>query len=1018
MADEDRSFALVLACFVLSGFAALLYQTAWTREFAFVFGTSELAVATVLAAYMGGLSAGSAVAGRIAPRIRRPVLAYGLLELGIALAALAVPLAIGAATRLAVALFGGAPEPPEAAGLALPAFYLAASFAILLVPTGLMGATLPLLARYAVRRQEELGPRIAILYASNTGGAVLGTLGAAFLLLPALGLRRTVGVGVAANALVFGLAAWLARRSPPLAPAPAASLRLDPGQGRRAWILPAMLASGAVSFAYEVLWTRLLGHVLGGSVYAFATMLASFLVGIAAGSALAGWRARSAAQAAGAFARAQIGIALGSLAAFLALNALPELARSLGAGPAGAPGMNALLAGMVLLPSTLFIGATFPLAVRVLAREAGDAGPASARVYAWNTVGAIAGAVGGGFFVVPALGYQGSVALCAAIGLGLALGSALLFRPRAPRVAAVAGILLAVLLVVRPAPPELLLRTSPISPGPLAGELTYFAVGRSATVLLVDGGDGWLLRTNGLPESQIMPPGYWSADSVNRWLAALPTLARPDTRSLLVIGLGGGRVVEDVPESVASVDVIELEPEVLEANRRVGALRARDPLADPRVRVHLNDARGALVLTERRWDAIVSQPSHPWTSGAAHLYTSDFFSLVRTRLEPGGVFVQWIGLAFVDDPLVRSLVATLRSVFAHVRVYRPGNQAALLFVASDAPLDLEARVAEARRAAPEALAALGVYAPEDLGVHLQLDDAGARRFSADGVLSRDDRNVLEMRSPRTLGALLAPGAAEAMLAPFDPLVPPRGLDPVLVVRRLLALDQGPRAVRVARALEAPAGRRLALALVARPDERADALRSALERDPTSDEARCALLLGAREALLAGDPQVLALAAGLSDPAAAVAEGWRMQAQGGAASLRALEPRLAALDPRHPLWDAAQGLRIEWRLASGEPAEAATALALADRLLARTPSPWIRLLRARAAGAAGYPAASLAELEALMRSVRGGALVAALARGVASAVDELPRDPKLNRRRAILKGQLRRRLERAAPRGAQ
>ena len=214
----DGRFLAVLLCFLLSGFAALLYETAWTREFAFVFGTSEVAIATVLAAYMAGLALGAAAAGRLAPRVRRPVLVYGLLEGGIAVVALAVPLLIRATLGVSVALFGGAPEPQDEGAFGAGAFYTLCAFATLLLPTAFMGATLPLLARYAVRDESEIGSRIGLLYAVNTAGAVLGAVGAGFFLLPGLGLRATVHVGVAVNVAVFALAAWLSRGAMPVAP--------------------------------------------------------------------------------------------------------------------------------------------------------------------------------------------------------------------------------------------------------------------------------------------------------------------------------------------------------------------------------------------------------------------------------------------------------------------------------------------------------------------------------------------------------------------------------------------------------------------------------------------------------------------------------------------------------------------------------------------------------------------------------------------------------------------------------
>src|SRR5258705_5736413 len=252
------TFALLLACFFLSGFSALLYEAAWTREFAFVFGTSELAVVAVLAAYMGGLALGAALAARYAPRIRRPVLAYGVLELGIALWALALPAAIRAVNGLYLGWLGGLDALPETLGIATHAFHLAGAFEVLVPWRALMGATLPLLASYAVTRDEQIGPRVGLLYTANTTGAIAGTVTAAFVLLPALGLRHTVHVGAAVNALVFAAAAALARVAPRGATAAPARARGIP------WILPAIALSGAVSFGYEVLWFRLLGQMTGG----------------------------------------------------------------------------------------------------------------------------------------------------------------------------------------------------------------------------------------------------------------------------------------------------------------------------------------------------------------------------------------------------------------------------------------------------------------------------------------------------------------------------------------------------------------------------------------------------------------------------------------------------------------------------------------------------------------------------------------------------------------------------------
>ena len=219
-AVTTATLILLCACFILSGIAALIYQTAWTRQFAIVFGTSELAVATVLAAYMGGLALGAWLAERLLPRVTRPVLTYALLEIGIAAGAiLAVPTMLWVANVALQALFGNQPAPPDSDHAGTTLFYLLSAFAALALPTTLMGATLPMLARYAVSEEAQIGRRIGLLYAMNTAGAVLGALLTAFVLLPELGLSKTIWVAAALNGAVFLLAVLLAQRvTPPPAP--------------------------------------------------------------------------------------------------------------------------------------------------------------------------------------------------------------------------------------------------------------------------------------------------------------------------------------------------------------------------------------------------------------------------------------------------------------------------------------------------------------------------------------------------------------------------------------------------------------------------------------------------------------------------------------------------------------------------------------------------------------------------------------------------------------------------------
>ena len=968
----DLRFVLLLACFFLSGLAGLIYQTAWTQQFALVFGTSELALVTVLAGYMAGLALGAAVAGRLAHRIERPLLVYAILELGIGVTALLVPVMIGLANRLQVVLLGGHELPTSAGSVASGVFYLFSSFAILLVPTALMGATLPLLARFAVRRTEEIGPRVGVLYTANTAGAAAGTLLAAYALLPRMGLGYTILIAAGLNILVFALAALLARGH---TTEPAEKPTTKTAQGRGVpWILPLILLSGAVSFTWEILWTRLLSFLLGGSVYAFATMLATFLVGLSLGSAVASRLASSRKRAEAWFAAAQIGIAGLSLAAFSLVDRLPGFVKSLASDNGGFLAWDAVLCGAVLLPGAIAIGATFPLAVRILARDAEDAAEASARVFAWNTVGTITGALAAGYLVLPALRFAGAASAAAALSLALAATAALLARPRRRALAAAAIAGLVAVAVVRPATPWRMLRHSPISSAEMQGDAVFYAFGRSATVLLLEIPSGWRLTTNGLPESSI--DANWGRPGryvVARWLSLLALASRPETRSLLVVGLGAGVTVEEVPPSVEEIHVVELEPEVVRANRLLADRRRSDPLADPRLSLHIGDARGALRLTEREFDAIVSQPSHPWTSGASHLFTREFFTQVREHLTPGGVFVQWMGLPFVDEQLLRSFVATATEVFDHVELYQPLG-GGLLVLASGQPLELAATAAETIAIAPIELMRIGIRHPEDLLAARVLDAEGARRLAQTAAAgpSTDSRNLFRMGSPRVLSNPLGAAGAERVLAPYEWIPDDLGADEALgYVRRIIRQGNPHRARRVAEAQNDTVARQTALAWVEisagrrQPAERA--LRQALQLDSRSEATLAALLLIYQPAIERGEPFPFA-ARVQNDPAAAVASGWRLVAAGDWTGLRRLDARLAAIDSRHPLWEAATRLRVHWRADAGDVGLAYEALELVNPLLAPVASPRDVLLRARAAAAAGEMRSAL---EALNEAVSYG-----------------------------------------------
>ena len=628
--------------------------------------------------------------------------------------------------------------------------------------------------------------------------------------------------------------------------------------------------------------------MLGGSVYAFATMLATFLTGIAIGAAIASWLARTRERAGISFAAAQLGIAALSVAAFASADQLAALAQPASAG--GQVTRGALLAALALLPGAISVGATFPLAVRILARNETEAASASARVFAWNTVGAIAGALLSGYVLLPALHFAGTAVAAAVMSLILAAIAAIAATPGRARFSRrlLAGTAVLGLLFIAwrpPSTPWQVLRFSQLAPAgndPERAPVAHFAVGRSATVMLTEHPNYWSLTTNGLPESSISRPwGLPMRHIVARWLSLLPLAARPESKSMLVVGLGAGITIDNLPATLEEVHVVELEPEVIRANRLLADKRASDPLADPRLQLHVNDARGALRLTSKRFDAIVSQPSHPWTSGASNLYTREFLRLVNERLSPEGVFVQWMGLTFVDEQLLRSMVATALDVFPHVEVYRPIPNAVLL-MASPAPLDLATNASRALASAPEQWATMGALHTEDLLAARSLDVEGARTFAHEAPLSSDRRNLFRSRGPTVLANPLRAMGADQLFARHEPLEPAGVEEGLYLVRRLIRQNEPDRARRLAATLPDEEARQVGYALADRAMGRVGMakreLQQALHINRTSKHARNALLELSRPAFLRREPTPAPLRE-LSGAELALADGWRLEGAG-------------------------------------------------------------------------------------------------------------------------------------------
>jgi spermidine synthase len=731
-----------------------------------VFGVGDLAVATVLAAFFLGLGGGSWLASRWSSRIERPALTYGVLESIVAVYAALSPWIVPAIGRAYVAV--GADASLEVLSL----WRLGLSLAVLVPPALLLGATLPVVARLG--QGERWARTVTALYVSNTIGAVLGAGLTGLVLLPSLGTRASMWVAAGASLLAAAVAAsthWSVRREPVEAP-PRASREDEAPRGSVAGMaLATALAAGTglSALAGEVLWTRLLRTVVHGTTQAFASMLACYLFGIAVGGLVARRLARTRAGPARALAFTQIGAALLTV---LAMVALPHLVRllPLWAGELSfvphRPGTILGFSAMLLLPLATVLGMGLPLVWSLVDRIDPDAGRGSGRLLAANTMGGLSGALLAGFVLVPSIGVEASLFVVVFVHLGvagLALRSAESDAAPVRRSLTLVGplVLGALLLALRPSVHiPFLVRASEnpveaIVAGPDSSwrePVVFLREGRSATVT-VQRRPGFLrLYNDTRPESGfgVGDPGFGPELAV---LGSLPSLFAERTDRAMVIGLGGGHSARVVlAGGFEQVDVVELEEAIVEAARLMYAARGTPfPIDDPRVRLVVDDARNRLVLAEPgAYDAIVSQPSHPWLAGSSALYTREFFREVDRALSYGGVFALWVNLFRIEVRHIRAVLRTLTSVFPHVQGFIAEGSSLVLCASRAAPrwdARLEARLSPLRHF----LEPWELHGRAGFAKALELDPQSAEALAQGGDLIVDDLPILEFQLAATPG---------------------------------------------------------------------------------------------------------------------------------------------------------------------------------------------------------------------------------------------------------------------------
>ncbi|MEO8718027.1 MAG: hypothetical protein ABI423_07375 [Burkholderiales bacterium] len=682
--------------FTVSGFAGLIYESIWTHYLKLYLGHAAYAQSLVLAVFMGGMALGAAYCARLSPRLRSPLLAYALVEAVIGLAALGFHEAFVTATDWSYAALLPALE----SGWAVLAAKLGLACLLLLPQSVLLGATFPLMSAGLVRAHPGApGESVAMLYFTNSLGAALGVLASGFLLIAWVGLPGTLRTAGAINLTLAAVVWALARplRAPPLAPRP------DVDTGVLTLLLAASFLTGAASFIYEISWIRMLSLVLGASTHAFELMLSTFVLGLALGGYAIRRRVDRVAAPERLLGWVQVAMGLAALATLpvydRSFELMEFLMRGLARNDSGYLLFNLsgqAIAALVMLPATFCAGMTLPLATGALLRRGAGEG-AIGRVYAANTLGAIAGVLFALHVGLPALGLIG--ALIAGAVLDAALGLYLLQRFAAPRaqlwpVAAACAVLFAAAAFAFELDANKM-TAGVYRHGDLDGsrnaKVLYARDGKTATVHLVRYSSATSIRTNGKSDGSInlegTAPADRGTDEITMVLTgALPLALKPEARSVAVIGIGTGLTTHTLLQNLelGRVETIEIEAAMAEAAR--GFLpRNAAAFADPRGTIHIDDAKTYFAAHRRRYDIVISEPSNPWVSGVSSLFTREFYRRIAGHLAPGGLLVQWFQLYEIDAALVASVMQALGEEFAHYAVYAPSDHDVLI-VASAAPI--------------------------------------------------------------------------------------------------------------------------------------------------------------------------------------------------------------------------------------------------------------------------------------------------------------------------------------------
>lgn len=717
---------VLIAVFVLSGAAGLIYESIWARYLGLFVGHSAYAQILVLGVFLGGMALGAALTARRAESIARPLFWYAVVEAAVGVIGLLFHDLFGGVTGFAYdSILPGL----SGSGVTLVKWTIAA---LMILPQSvLLGATFPLMSAGALRLERRQrgdaatpGRTLSLLYFANSVGAAAGVLISGFVLVRMAGLPGTLIAAAMANFVVALLVIVVARDIgedtaevvAEAAPAPSDAITAlrDPLLPRA--LLLIAFGTAVASFIYEIAWIRMLSLVLGSATHAFELMLSAFILGLALGALWLRTRAdtfRDPVRTLGIVQWTMGVMALATIPIYLAsFEWTADLLRALSRTDEAYRTFNVVryaVCLIVMLPATFCAGMTLPLITRTL-MSVGVGERAIGAVYSVNTLGSIIGAALAGLLLLPLIGVKGTLILGGA--MDMALGTWLVFRYRAVipggvrllRITAIGGVAIVANIIITQEFDRGVLTSGVyrygVAPAVGARPIDFYRDGRTATVSLrTDASGSRSLATNGKPDASLtkdwlQPPAtdaprtMIGGDQVTQAFLPIMTLAHaPQAKQMAVIGFGSGvssHILLGSPIA-EQVTTIEIEPAMVDASRFFQPANTR-VYDDPRSRIVIDDAKAHFASSGAKYDLILSEPSNPWVSGVAGLFTDEFYQRVRTYLAPGGVFGQWLHLYEIDDPLVMSVIAAVHRNFPSYEIYFTSTVDILIVASNDSVL--------------------------------------------------------------------------------------------------------------------------------------------------------------------------------------------------------------------------------------------------------------------------------------------------------------------------------------------